>query len=157
MKKLWIIVIIVIAAGVWWMSGNSKLPSDLGTSASPSVSAGATKTPVVKNPTASPVATSGSSYSQLVQQYGSNRIQFDASCYAQPNSMALKSGSKILLDNRANQARTIGINGMTYYLQAYGYQVVTVSNMSLPKVVGISCNNQVNAGTINLQANISGE
>lgn len=136
--------------------GNINLPS-LNNSPSPSAVAGATKTPAPAGKTATPAPTQSMSYSQLVQAYGSNRIQFDATCQAVPKSMALKSGTSILLDNRSNQSRTITMNGKTYSLVPYGYQVVTVSSSTLPQTVGVNCNNQINAGTINLQANISGE
>lgn len=158
MKKLWIIVILVIAGLIWWMSGDNKLPSYLGSTTSPTASVVATKTPAtVKKPTATPVATPTLSYSQLVQQYGSNRIQFDSNCYAQPKTMVLKSGTSILLDNRSSQTRVIAINGNNYTLGGYGYQVVTVQDSSLPKNVGVTCNNQINSGMINLQATISGQ
>lgn len=162
MNKTWtaIIVVLVIVAGVWWFNGgSSNLSLTPGTSPSPSA-LGATKTPVAsKGKTATPVPTITStlSYSQLVAQYGANRIQFNQSCQAVPSSVVFKNGTSVLLDNRSNQARTISVNGRLYSLVAYGYQVITLSSSTLPATLTLSCNSNVNVGTINLQANISGQ
>lgn len=160
MNKTWIvIIIIVIIAGAWWFTGgSSNLALSPDASTSPTAVAGATKTPAVaKKGTPVPVATSSQSYSQLVAQYGSNRIQFNQDCQASPSSMALKTGTSILLDNRSNKTQVISLNGAEYTLVPYGYRIVTVSSASLPKTIGVSCNGTVNTGTINLQANISGQ
>ncbi len=165
MNKTWtiIIVILVIAAGVWWFNGSgSNVPLSPGASASPTA-VGATKKPVVSKtnnsvtPTPIPVATSALSYSQLVAQYGNNRIQFDANCQAQPGNVVFKNGTKILLDNRSNQPRSISVNNINYNLGAYGYQVILLSSSTLPQTIKLGCNGLVNVGTIQLQANISGQ
>ncbi|OGM97964.1 MAG: hypothetical protein A2735_00815 [Candidatus Yanofskybacteria bacterium RIFCSPHIGHO2_01_FULL_41_21] len=160
MNKTWIVVIVVaIVAGAWWLNkGSSDLSLSPDTSTSPTP-VGATKTPAVSKatPKASPTVTSSLSYTQLVAQYGSNRIQFDQDCHGTPGSMVLKSGTSILLDNRSNKTQVISLNGASYTLVPYGYRVVTVSSSPLPKDVGVSCNGVVNAGMINLQANISGQ
>lgn len=158
MSKTWIIVlvIVVIAAGVWFVKGGS-LPTSLSISPSASPSASASKTPSSSvRRTATPAPTQ-LSYTQLVQQYGSNRIQFDSNCRAYPSSLVLKNGAKIMLDNRSNQARTIKLNSASYNLAPYGYQTVTLTNSILPEKISLSCNSSVNVGTIQLQANISGQ
>lgn len=160
MKKLWIIVaIIIIAIGAWWMKGGSVPGVPLyDATATPSSAAQASKSPVaIAKKTATPAPTQTSTYTQLVTQFGSNRIQFDANCRATPSTVSFKNGTQILLDNRANQSRTISVGGTNYYLGAYGYQVITLSSSTLPKKLDVSCNNQINAATINLQATISGE
>lgn len=163
MNKTWIVVIVVaIVAGAWWLnrdSSNLSLSPDTSTSPTP---VGATKTPagsktVSRTVTPTPTVTSNLSYTQLVAQYGSNRIQFDQDCKGQPGSMVLKNGAGVLLDNRSNKTQVITLNGVSYTLVPYGYRVVTVSSSSLPKAVGVSCNDSINSGMINLQANISGE
>jgi len=159
MNKTWtaIIVVLVIIAGIWWLNGGSSNLA-LFPDASTSPTAEATKTPAVaKKGTPVPVATSNLSYSQLVAQYGANRIQFNQDCQASPSSMVLKTGTSILLDNRSNKTQVVSLNGSSYTLVAYGYRVVTLSSSSLPKTIGVTCNGQVNTGTINLQANISGQ
>ena len=106
--------------------------------------------------TPTPVATPTSSYSQLVAQYGNNRIQFDSNCQAQPSVVSYKNGATILLDNRANQTRVIGVGVNTYTLGPYGYQVITLSG-TVPQQMHLSCNSSVNVGTINLGADILGQ
>lgn len=156
-----IIVVVVLIGAIWWFNGGgSSVPLYPSYSASPTM--GATKTPGVsktKTPTPTPVplVTSDLSYSQLVAQYGSNRVQFDNNCQAQPSTAVFKNGTSILLDNRANQTRTIGVNGRIYTLAPYGYQVITLSTASVPQTLKLSCNNLVNVGTIQLQANVSGQ
>ena len=165
MNKSWTIVIViaVIVGAIWWFNGggsNVALSPDASTSPT---ALGATKTPAGYKATPStsstpiPVVTSTLSYSQLVAQYGSNRIQFNQDCQASPSSMVLKNSTGILLDNRSNKTQVISLNGSSYTLVPYGYRVVTVSSSTLPKVLGVSCNGSVNTGTINLQANISGQ
>src|SRR6185369_5396584 len=125
----------VVVGGVWWMKngGSVSFPS-LYTS---SPTASASKAPVAggTQKTATPAPTQALSYTQLVQQFGSNRIQFDSTCQATPKSVVFKNGTQILLDNRSSQARTIGIDGKTYSLGSYGYQVVTLSSTNLPKMM----------------------
>ena len=164
MNKFWtaIIVIAVILGGVWWAKGgslNTVLMNSGVTSstAQPSISNAPSVKVVKKTAAPTPTPTPALTYTQLVQKYGSNRIQFDRNCQAQPKSLVYKNGTTVLLDNRANQVRTIGINGVVYTLSAYGYQEVTLSDPTTPKAIGISCNNLVNVGTIQLQANISGQ
>ncbi len=160
MSKPWIIVVVLVVAAAlfWWMKGSAPSTSDSlsGASSSPvaSVAGGST----VKKPaaTATPVAPT-QSYTQLVAQYKDRRIQFDSSCRATPTSFVLKNGSSILLDNRANVGRTVSVDGKSYSLGAYGYQVVTLSSATLPRTLKVSCGSSVNVSTILLQAEISGE
>ncbi len=163
MNKLWIgiIAVVVIVVGVWWFNGGSSQVSLFPDASTSPTAVGVTKTPAgykaTKSATPVPVATSALSYSQLVAQYGNNRIQFNASCQANPSSIVFKNGASILLDNRSNQTQVISLNGASYTLVPYGYRVVTLSSSTLPKAVGVTCNGQVNTSMINLQANISGQ
>ncbi len=159
--KITIIVVAVIGGGVWLLNNDSVNPLSYMTSPTPT----STPTPSpakvtginsVKK-TAMPVPTSALSYTQLVEQYGTNRIQFDQDCNATPKSAVFKNGTRILLDNRSNQARTISVSGSNYSLVAYGYRVVTLSSPSVPMTLNINCNTKFNVGTIQLQANISGQ
>ncbi|KKW02275.1 MAG: hypothetical protein UY36_C0009G0010 [Parcubacteria group bacterium GW2011_GWA1_49_11] len=159
MTKLWtaVIIVLVILGGVWWMNTRNLTPTSsnlTGASASPTVSANAVKASGTKK-TSSP--TPAMSYTQMVAQYGSNRIQFGEDCQTVPESAVFKNGTTIMLDNRSNQTRTIRLNSKSYTLSPYGYQIVTLTDSSLPETIKVSCNTRVNAGTILLQANISGE
>ena len=160
MKTFWIVVVIVVALGAVWWFNSSKSTNMYGspqTSSSPTPTTSGTSSGYKKS-TATPVPViSGKTYTQLVAEFGNNRIQFGQNCQAQPASLALKNGTTIMLDNRSNQTHTITVNGTKYTIMGYGYQIVTVSSPTLPKAIGLGCDSSVNVGTIQLQANISGE
>ena len=157
MKNNWIIIVIaiVIIGAIVWMRQGSPSGSNSYQTNTPKPTAVATSTAKV-TPRPS-VSASGRSYDQLVKDYANTRVQFDAQCRATPTSLALKTGSQILLDNRSNQSRVVTVDGASYTLLPYGYQVVTVSSTSLPKTIGINCGSSVNVSSINLQSNISGQ
>lgn len=90
-------------------------------------------------------------YSDLVKQYEGYRVQFDAGCQAIPSNMTFKNGTKILLDNRSGDARYVSVGGTSYYLEGYGYKIVTLSSSDLPRTLLISCGAAVNVGQILLQ------
>ena len=161
MKKNWVllVVLIVIAAGVWWFYQSGSGTSVWTPTSSPVASATqqASKASVRRTPTPMPSSTPVMSYSQLVQQYGNDRIQFDQNCQAQPKSIVLKNGTKVMLDNRSSQTRSVTVNGTKYQLGAYGYQLITLSSPSIPQTLSLGCDNLVNVGTVQLEANISGQ
>ena len=157
--KLWIIVVILIAAGAffWLQNGSPSSTTKTTTpthSSAPTAKPSATKGAQV---TTSPDATPSMTYTQLVQMYAGKTLQFSESCQVTPKSFVLKNNTAILLDNRSASAKTIVIEGRSYSLGAYGYQVVTVSSSSLPSTLHVNCDSSVNVGTINLQAEISGQ
>jgi hypothetical protein len=159
-KTIWIVVVVLLAiAGFYWSKSGGSLSNLALHSASPSVSATPSASSTVKpsgaKTTAAPV--SAKTYTQLAAEYVNRSVQFDASCQATPSSFVLKNNTSILLDNRANVARKITVDGKAYNLAAYGYQVITLSSPSLPHTVNISCGSSVNVSTILLQANISGQ
>ncbi len=153
---LWIVVAVVVVGGYFWMQSDSSTDT-------PSAQQSATPTSVVKatvKPSTSTKATPTpvtKTYTQLLAEYSNRRIQFNASCQATPSSFVLKNNTSILLDNRANVARTITVDGTSYSLGAYGYQVINLSSPTLPHTVKINCGSSVNVGTVLLQANVSGE
>ncbi len=157
-KLLWIIVAVVVVGGYFWMHSSSK-STDTQTAqqtATPKAAAAATVKPSTSVAKATPTPVT-KTYTQLLAEYGTRRIQFNASCQATPSTFVLKNNTSILLDNRANVARTITVDGTAYSLGAYGYQVVSLSSPSLPHTVKINCGSSVNVGTVLLQANVSGE
>lgn len=91
------------------------------------------------------------SYDAAVKKYGANRIQFDSSCQARPSNATFKSGTDVLFDNRANQARKILFNGKTYALAAYDYTVVKMTAPYYPATAFIDCDKLQNVATITIQ------
>jgi len=104
--------------------------------------------------TTTPSAPSGSvAYQQAVVAYKDHRIQFDAACSATPSNMVLKSGTKVMLDNRANVATKIVIDGVTYNIGAYDYKIVTLPTITSTsnKSLLLNCGAKVHVATITLQ------
>lgn len=156
-KNLWIVVVVIaIAAGVWWFEkGGREMMDKVGNASptpSPSVAAGSKAKPAAGAPAATQSPYSGKTYSQLVAEFGNNRLQFDQRCQASPGRMVVKSGQPFLLDNRANESRTIKFNNQTYNLGAYGYQVVTLSGAG---TYDVNCSVAGKVGTLLLEAVIS--
>ena len=139
-KALWTVVVIaVVAVGAYWLKeGTPDSVSQLiGTSTpAPSVSAAAKATPKTVKATTSPTPIP-KTYTQLAAEYSGRSIQFNDKCEAMPKSFVLKNNASILLDNRSSQARTITLDGKSYSLGSYGYQVISVSSLSLPRTLGV--------------------
>ena len=156
-KNIWIVVVVVaIAAGVWWFEkgGQDMMQRAGDASPTPSVStaAGSKAKPAAGAPAATQSPYSGKTYSQLVAEFGGNRLQFDQRCQANPARMVVKNGVPFMLDNRANEARSIKFNNQSYNLGPYGYQVVTLSGAG---TYDVTCNVAGKVGTLLLEAVIS--
>lgn len=90
-------------------------------------------------------------YTDLVAQYEGRRIQFDINCQAVPGQLTFKNGTKIMIDNRSGDPRSVKIGNQQYNLKGYGYQIITLSSSSLPSTLMINCGAAVNSGQILLQ------
>lgn len=92
------------------------------------------------------------SYNEALKAYGTSRIQFDEFCTAAPNRMTFKSGAKVMLDNRSNDARKIVLDGKVYNIKAFDYALVTLPTVTTTnKTLQINCADLVNVATILLQ------
>ncbi|MFA5933780.1 MAG: hypothetical protein WC795_00965 [Candidatus Paceibacterota bacterium] len=98
------------------------------------------------------------SYINALKKYATKRIQFgtdsatNRSCFATPNNVTYKNGTKIMLDNRTAISDVIKIGGDTYTVPAYGFRIVTLYSSSMPKTYMVDCNQYQNVLTILLQA-----
>ena len=90
-------------------------------------------------------------YGQALAAYGSNRIQFDLNCQAIPAASNFKNGTKIMFDNRSNQEKWINLDDQKYYLDPYGFKIITVSSKTLPHTFRIDCGSGRNNGQITVQ------
>jgi len=155
-KKVWVwaIVVVVAALAIWqlpnWFGGSWKGIVLTGNSPSPTPSPSP-----VSGKKASPAP--GLTYDQALATYAGNRIQFNEKCQAIPGQMALKNGTKIMLDNRSKYDQTVSLEGMKVALPGYSWQVVTIATKSqLPYSFKIDCQSQggvtKNSAVINLQA-----
>ena len=151
---IWIIVILVVVLAVW------KLPSWLGkgweelglTSPSPSPTPSSGYVPGKKT-----TSTTGQTYDQTLAAYADRRIQFNEKCQGIPGQIVLKTGTKIMLDNRSKYVQTINLDGTKVVLPAYSWQIVTITTKNqLPYNYGIDCKSDggstENGAMINLQA-----
>ena len=157
-KIWWIVIVVVVAVGAWWVYSNKiKVPSLPGfgglNKSSPSPVARVTAKPVAKKST-TPAPTPTKIYSDVVKEYEGRRIQFDERCQVVPQSPTYKNGTSIMLDNRSASARTVMVGAAKYDLVAYGYRVVTLSSPSLPKELSLVCGSSGNVGKVLLQAQI---
>jgi hypothetical protein len=151
---IWVIVVLVVVLVIW------KLPSWLGksweglglTSPSPSPTPSSGYVPGKKT-----ASTTGLTYDQTLAAYADRRIQFNEKCQGIPGQMVLKTGTKIMLDNRSKYAQTINLDGAKVILPAYSWQIVTITTKNnLPYNYGIDCKSEggstENGAMINLQA-----
>lgn len=135
------VVIVIIAIA---MRSNKGSESEYGTSSSPTTSATSL---VTISPVATPKLTL--SYTNALKLYEGKRIQFDTMCQANPNRMVLKSGAKIMLDNRSATPRTIALGGTKYTLAAWGYLIVTPRvTKALPETILVDCGTSQNVATL---------
>ncbi len=155
-KKVWVwIIVILVAVLVIW-----QLPNLLGknweelslTSPTPSPTPSANYVPGKKT-----VPAAGLTYDQTLAAYTDKRIQFNEKCQGIPGQMVLKTGTKIMLDNRSKYAQTINLDGAKVVLPAYSWQIVTITTKNqLPYSYRIDCKSEggttENGAVINLQA-----
>lgn len=90
-------------------------------------------------------------YTKLVKEYAGRRIQLDTSCQASPNYTTYKNGTKIMIDSRSAEARTVTIGGVNYSFGPYAYRIITLGTKNPPATVSINCGRAVNVGTILIQ------
>ncbi len=152
---IWVIVVLVVVLVIW------KLPALLGGKGLGGLS--------LTNPTSSPTpssnyvpgkkttSTTGQTYDQTLAAYADRRIQFNEKCQGIPGQMVLKTGTKIMLDNRSKYVQTINLDGAKVVLPAYSWQIVTITTKNnLPYNYEIDCKSDggstENGAVINLQA-----
>jgi hypothetical protein len=144
-KNLWIVLGLVALVIIIWavvMSSNSyNQPSSNTTYNMPA-------------PAPSPVATAPSSssaaYTAALLKYGTNRIQFQQACQTVPNAMVVKSGTTIMLDNRASITHTVKLD-RTYVIRADGFTTTTLSGGTLPRKILVDCDKSQNVATITVE------
>ncbi len=148
-KYFWIVVVVLLIALAWLMSGNYTEVA--GPTPSPTSSPTLAPKPKVQATPKSGTAQQTKLYSELVEEYVGRHIQFDINCQAIPVETTYKSGTSVLFDNRSGDARTIKIGGIAYTLAGYGYQIVTLASKALPSTLSLNCGSAVNVGKVLLQ------
>ena len=106
------------------------------------------KKPVVKTPAPTTVL----SYDEALAQYADKRIQFDRTCQATPNTPTYKTGTRIMLDNRSAESRTIRIGTLrTVTIPAWGFTTLELTSKNLPEMLDVDCGTGENVATIIVQ------
>lgn len=149
-KKWWIVGVLIVVAGVLVWKGAGKSSYSTGGTPTPTV----VVSPIGTKATTPPVSGGTNStltYSQAVAQYTNARIQFDQYCQAHPTGSTFKNGSKIMIDNRSGDPRSIAVGGTVYNLAGYGWRLVTLYSSTLPKTLYLDCGSARNVGSIYLQ------
>ncbi len=142
-----VIVVLVIIGAVWYMQSNKvgSLSVDENTAPTEQVSTSTDTTNTQNSGTTL-------SYTDAVKLYGDRRIQFDNACQTIPRgTITFKNGTKVMVDNRANVARTFVFGPQTFTVKAYGYTVITLQSATLPVTLGIDCGKSINVVNVLIQ------
>ena len=104
-------------------------------------------------PTTAGVAPVTISYADALTTYANDRIQFDSLCQATPNTMAVKTGTKIMLDNRAPDARIIHLGDLgDFSVKGYGFKIVDLSLAGLTmNTIAVDCGTSQNVAVLTIQ------
>ncbi|MCR4275644.1 MAG: hypothetical protein NUV83_02745 [Candidatus Wolfebacteria bacterium] len=156
-----VVVVIIIFGALYYYSKNmSSQPTEqpqsgqqTTTSSQQASSTNSTKTKpgaTTKKSTA-PTPEQSVTYDQAINTYGSKRIQFDPSCGVIPSYSNYLNNTKVMFDNRYEKGRWFYLDGKGYYLESYGFKIVTLYSKTLPHTVKIDCGAGKNNGQILLQ------
>ena len=136
-------VIVVVAVGAYALSrkhqqpGSSQAPSNQQLTAAQIAST----TPVSATPTTTPpanksVSSNTKAYDNAIEIYGTSGYRFQFSqCHGTPGKLAIKKGSKFMLDNRDSQAHTIVVKSQTFHVPALGFAIVTARDLGTYNII----------------------
>lgn len=132
---------------------SSVPPDNLLITADQPTSTEATSPSAVKSTVKKPSAIEqGVAYEQALELYAGYRLQFNAACQASPSRLTIKNGTKLMFDNRADQTRTIVIDGKNYSFKPWEFKVLAISTKkTLPYTVTIDCGAARNVAQLLLQ------
>lgn len=156
------VVCVLVATGAWIIrersNNNSLARANLQSIPAPSIQNTPTPTEALQpSPTPTrtrkpmPTPTPKLAYDAAVRQFEGRRIQFNAECSAIPSQATYKSGTSLMLDNRAGHAQTVLFNLQRYTIQAYDYVIVSAVADYTPAVTYIDCGQKQNVAKITIQ------
>ncbi|OGG62867.1 hypothetical protein A3C21_02355 [Candidatus Kaiserbacteria bacterium RIFCSPHIGHO2_02_FULL_59_21] len=149
-KGLWIAlgIIIIVALIFFAAQGGQGIGGDAGSAAqgetesTEDVSAGSANAGLGAAPL---------SYQQALAKYADHRIQFDATCQANPSTITYKDNTGLMLDNRSPVARTIKLLN-AHTVKAWGFKIVTLPDTyRASKTILVDCDGSQNVATILVQ------
>ncbi len=90
-------------------------------------------------------------YKKALELYKGSYIELSlGTCKANPNNVTYKSGTDVMIDNRAPEERTIKL-GNTYSIKGYGFKIIKFSSTTLPIKFNMHCAGEENVGLVTLQ------
>jgi len=89
-------------------------------------------------------------YSEAINVFANKRIQITENCQLIPSSMVVKNGTSIMFDNRTADLKLLRIDSREYYIEAYNFKIIPLSEKTLPHTVQIDCGSGRNNGQITL-------
>lgn len=157
-KRLsWLLAVLVVLVFVLWSNYRKQTISSITSSPSPSPSVDFS--PIVKAKFRANKNQKNSgptlSYQEALGLYGDWRVQFDSSCRALPAHLVVKTGSKIMFDNRTSDAKAVNIDGKIHTFPGYGFQIITLASQNPFHEFNLDCqsisNQSENTNTILVQ------
>lgn len=147
-----IIVLIIIIIGIIVLARSKKAAAPV--EETPAATAGETTSGTAQTPATDAIDITGLSYADIIKAYDAKgrRIQFGEDCAATPLTANYKVGTKILIDNRSQTAKTFTIGTAKYPIAAWGYQIYALNTTKdLPTTVSVDCGAKQNVLSITLQ------
>ncbi|MBI3888607.1 hypothetical protein HY311_02340 [Candidatus Nomurabacteria bacterium] len=145
---IWIVVVLIIIIGIFLWATKSSAPIVVDNSnptdntalqvGSEDLSAGS----VDIGAKAATIA-----YADALIKYKDARLQLDKICQASPDKMTFKNNAVLMVDNRAEVARTVKV-GSTFPIKAYGFKLVKLSSAKLPATWLVDCGTSQNVSSI---------
>ncbi len=89
-------------------------------------------------------------YNDALVLYKDKRIQLDGECRATPSSATFKNGTKIMVDNRSANTRSVKL-GSTMSINPWSFKIVTLSANTLPATWLLDCDKSQNVATVLIQ------
>ena len=90
------------------------------------------------------------SYAEALVLYKDKRIQLDSICQASPANPTYKNNTKIMIDNRSDQTRTVKV-GSTMTIKPWNFRIVNLSSSTLPTTWLVDCDKSQNVASILIQ------
>lgn len=142
-----VVILVVILIGAFFVFDSSDSENSNEQVVADEQATSTATSSVVDSKTSAPVVKK-ISYEQALITYSDKRFQFDSLCQATPVQRVIKNNTEIMLDNRANVARSIYVDGVRHSLTAYGFKIVKLYSNNLPHTAIIDCGTGKNTAKI---------
>lgn len=90
-------------------------------------------------------------YADALVTYKDRRIQIDDICRLNPDTVAYKNNTNVMIDNRSKESKTLKIADRTIIIKGYGFKIVNISATKFPSNILVECDTHHNVATITVQ------